>query len=172
VNATDSCLSSKCVRDLLPFLLQVYAAQDSEVKRLNAQLQASQAQLREAQEAEYAARRKCQELIDSAAPSQKEFNDLERRLAREVAERKKLEAELERLSLERFFGGTYQSTSSASVTVLGGHEASNLSSVDIDIVLSELAKVLCPVEHSLKCTDLHRLQHSTACPPIATDCHG
>lgn len=123
--------------------LQVERSHTNETKMLKKQMQDLRNQLREAQEAEYTACRKLNELIASAAPSQREY-DLERQLAREVAERKKLDAELERqrhrMSLKHFFDATRDPVSSA-VTVASHGSGGKFNEAELDAVLTELAKV-------------------------------
>lgn len=125
----------------------------SEVKMLNTQVRDLRSQLREAQEAEYTACRKLNELIASAAPSQREY-DLERQLAKEVAERKKLDAELERqrhrMSLKHFFDSTRDATSSV-VTVSTLTSGGQLSEAELEAVLTELGKV-CPERRLAVCS--------------------
>lgn len=110
---------------------------------LHTQIQDLRSQLREAQEAEYTACRKLNELIASAAPSQREY-ELERQLAREVAEKKKLDAELERqrhrMSLKHFFDAT-RDTVSPVVTVPAPGSGGKLSEAELEAVLTELGKV-------------------------------
>jgi hypothetical protein len=110
---------------------------------LNTQIHELRSELRAAQQAEYTACRKLNELIASAAPSQRE-NDLERQLAREVAERKKLDAELERqrhrMSLKHFFDSTRE-TMPPVVTLPTPQPGGKLSELELEAVLTELAKV-------------------------------